>query len=356
MKQTNNLRIREQRALILPALLLDELPTTADITDLVLRARDEAKAIIHGQDDCLLAIVGPCSIHDPAAALDYAKQLKPLADEISGEIKVIMRVYFEKPRTTVGWKGLINDPHLDESFEINQGLRIARQLLLDINTIGVATGSEFLDTTIPQYIADLIAWSAIGARTVESQIHRELASGLSMPVGFKNGTTGNTQIAVDAVLAAKEPHHFLGVSREGIAAILSTTGNTDCHVILRGSNHATNYDEKSISATVSQLKKESLAPRVMVDCSHGNSRKDHRNQIKVAESLSQQIEKGSKAILGVMIESNLVAGKQSLTSEKSLTYGQSITDACIDLNETRTLLNRLAEAVKKRRKFKEGNA
>ncbi len=350
MKKTDNIRIKELRALILPALLLEELPLTEKIAGVVYQAREEAKAIIHGRDDRLLVIVGPCSIHDPVAAMEYANQLKQFADQYAEGLCLVMRVYFEKPRTTVGWKGLINDPHLDSRFDINQGLRIARRLLLDINHIGIPTGSEFLDTIIPQYLSDLTTWSAIGARTTESQIHRELASGLSMPVGFKNGTSGNVQIAVDAVLAAKHSHHFLGVSKEGIASILGTQGNEDCHVILRGGAHRTNYDAESIADAVARLKKAKLPPRVMVDCSHGNSSKDHRNQIKVVESLCQQIGEGSTSIFGVMIESNLVAGKQPLELGKPLTYGQSITDGCISLKETQILLGKLSEVVKQRRR------
>jgi len=352
MNKTDNLRIKALRALVLPALLSEEVPLTDKVADLVNNARHEAADIIHGKNDRLLVIVGPCSIHDPKAAIEYATRLLKIKDELSDELCIIMRVYFEKPRTTVGWKGLINDPALDGSFEINQGLRTARKLLLDINALGMPTGSEFLDTIIPQYISDLTSWSAIGARTSESQIHRELASGLSMPLGFKNGTTGNVQIAIDAVCAASEPHHFLGVSKEGIAAIVSTKGNKDCHVILRGSKGSTNYDEQSINETANQLKTVGLKPRVMIDCSHGNSNKDHTKQALVAKTLCDQIRQGSEAILGLMIESNLKAGNQKLVAGSALEYGQSITDACIDLEETQTVLHDLAKTVRDRRQQK----
>lgn len=353
MYKTDNIRIKELHPLLVPALLIKELPLNEKITNLIYKTRQKAVDIIHGQDDRLLVIVGPCSIHDPKAALEYAGKLKLLADELSNELCIIMRVYFEKPRTTVGWKGLINDPNLDSSFDINEGLRTARHLLIDINNLGIPTGSEFLDTIIPQYISDLTSWSAIGARTTESQIHRELASGLSMPLGFKNGTSGNVQIAIDAVHAAQQPHHFLGVSDEGIAAIVSTKGNEDCHVILRGSKQDTNYDAESIANTTDLLKKADLLPRVMVDCSHGNSRKNHLRQIEVAHSLCQQISTGSEAIMGVMIESNLVAGKQALSPGKPLTYGQSITDACIDWESTVSVLKSFAKAVVERRNANE---
>lgn len=349
MRKTDNLRIKGLRALLLPSLLLEELPLTEKIAALVYQSREQASHIIHNQNDRLLAIVGPCSIHDPIAAMEYATYLKQYADQYADDLCIIMRVYFEKPRTTVGWKGLINDPHLDGSFDINQGLRIARRLLLDINHIGMPTGSEFLDTIIPQYISDLTSWSAIGARTTESQIHRELASGLSMPVGFKNTTSGNVQVAVDAVFAAQNPHHFLGVSEQGIASIVGTNGNPDCHVILRGSSQGPNYDETHIADVVKKLQHHQLNPRVMVDCSHGNSSKDFRKQLVVVDSLAKQISHGSKAIFGVMLESHLVEGRQDLVKGKTLTYGQSITDACLALEDTKKALEKLAQAVRQRR-------
>jgi 3-deoxy-7-phosphoheptulonate synthase len=349
MKKTDNLRIKELRALLLPSLLLEELPLTEKVASVVNKAREEAAAIIHGKDKRLLVIVGPCSIHDPIAAIEYAAHLKECAERFADDLCIIMRVYFEKPRTTVGWKGLINDPHLDGSYDINQGLRVARRLLLDINHMGVPTGSEFLDTIIPQYITDLTAWSAIGARTTESQIHRELASGLSMPVGFKNGTSGNVQIAIDAVFAAQHPHHFLGVSSQGIAAIVSTIGNEDCHIILRGSSQGANYDANSIASVVQKLQQHPLKSFVMVDCSHGNSQKDFRKQRDVAHSLATQISEGSTAIMGVMLESHLVEGRQDFVIGKPLRYGQSITDACLSLPDTESALAELAQAVKKRR-------
>ena len=351
MKKTDNLRIKAVRPLISPVLLIGELPLNHKVANLIYNTRSLAQAIIQGKDDRLLVVVGPCSIHDPKAAIEYAHRLKACIDQYTNELCIVMRVYFEKPRTTIGWKGLINDPTLDGSFNINQGLRIARCLLLEINQIGVPTGSEFLDTIIPQYVSDLTSWAAIGARTTESQTHRELASGLSMPIGFKNGTTGNIQIAVDAVLAASHPHHFLGVSKQGIAAIISTKGNPNSHVILRGSTQGPNYDSQSIEKTATQLKAIHLPPRAMVDCSHGNSNKDHKKQIEVVDSLCDQMCQGSFYLFGVMIESNLVGDKQILETQKPLTYGQSITDACISWEDTKIALNKLAEAVIKRRQY-----
>ena len=320
------------------------------MANLVSNTRQSAEKIIYGRDDRLIVVVGPCSIHDPKAALEYATRLKPLINHFQDELLLIMRVYFEKPRTTVGWKGLINDPKLDGSFEIHLGLRTARKLLLEINELGVSTGTEFLDTIIPQFIADLISWGAIGARTTESQVHRELASGLSLPIGFKNGTTGDVQIAIDAVKAARHSHHFLSVTKQGIGAIVNTAGNDACHVILRGSNRGTNYDAESIAAAVKLLQEAELPGHLMVDCSHGNSGKDHARQTFVVKSLSEQISSGSKFICGVMLESNLVAGKQPLHHGENLVYGQSVTDACISWEETKPLLKELAEAVKQRRK------
>ncbi len=349
MQNTNNLRITALKPLITPALILEELPISQAASKSVLTAREKASDILLKDDPRLLVIVGPCSIHDPSAAIEYAKRLKQEIEKHQDDLLIIMRVYFEKPRTTVGWKGLINDPTLDGRFKINKGLHTARQLLLDINNEGVPTGSEFLDTIIPQYISDLTAWSAIGARTSESQIHRELSSGLSMPVGFKNGTTGSIQIAVDAVCAAKEPHHFLGVSPSGLASIVSTKGNNHCHIILRGSKTGPNYDKDCIAEAEGLLEKSGLNKKIMVDCSHGNSRKDHTKQINVVNDIAEQIKDGNKSICGVMIESNLVAGNQKIDDPKNLTKGQSITDACVDLEETSKMLDILSDAVKSRR-------
>lgn len=345
MLTTNNIRIKTLRPLISPSLLIDEIPISERAAQTVGQTRKTIIQSLHDQSDKLVIIVGPCSIHDPKAALEYAQRLVKLKNLYQETLCIVMRVYFEKPRTTVGWKGLINDPCLDNSFDINQGLRIARRLLLDINELGLGTACEFLDTFIPQYTADLTAWGAIGARTTESQIHRELTSGLSMPVGFKNGTTGNMQIAVDAIMAAKHSHHFLGVTQEGLAAIVATQGNRDCHIILRGSNTGSNYDPASIEQALALLRKQSCPARVMVDCSHGNSNKDHENQIQVVNELSQRIAKGEQHIFGLMIESNLVAGKQSLTPGKALNYGQSITDACIGWEQTEIVLAQLHETM-----------
>jgi 3-deoxy-7-phosphoheptulonate synthase len=348
--QTDDLRISKIRPLIAPAVLMDDLPETSEGAKLVSKARTTATEILQGQDDRLLAVVGPCSIHDPEAAIEYAKKLKPLADRLSGDLLVIMRVYFEKPRTTVGWKGLINDPSLDDSFDINEGLRVARRLLLDISEVGISAGTEFLDTISPQFVADLIAWGAIGARTTESQIHRELASGLSMPVGFKNGTGGSIQIAVDGIKAAANPHHFLSVTKQGVSAVVSTEGNNSCHAILRGSSIGTNFDKDSIASTAALLEGNGLSRCLMVDCSHGNSCKDHTKQNAVAHDLGEQIASGSRDIVAVMVESHLVAGNQKLNSDTSkMTYGQSVTDACIGWEETEGLLENLAASVRRRR-------
>jgi len=349
-RQTDDLRIAQIRPLIPPAILMEELPLAAGASDVVAAARDEAARIVTGHDDRLLVVTGPCSVHDPQAALEYAERLKPLRDSMAGELCILMRVYFEKPRTTTGWKGLINDPNLDGSFDINKGLRTARKLLLDLIDLQVPVGSEFLDTISPQFIADLISWGAIGARTTESQVHRELASGLSVPVGFKNGTDGNIQIALDAIRAARGQHHFLSVTKQGLSAIVSTVGNDTCHVILRGSTDGPNFDAESIAAVVKSLEKLGLPERVMVDCSHGNSRKDFARQPDVAEDLARQISGGSAFICGVMLESHLVEGRQDLGADKKLTYGQSVTDACMSWETTVPVLERLAEAVRTRRK------
>ncbi len=348
--RTDDLRITGLNPLISPAVLAYYLPLTEQASELVASTRDQADAILRGEDDRLLAVVGPCSIHDPGAAMEYGAKLKLEADRLKNDVLVIMRVYFEKPRTTVGWKGLINDPNMDDSFDINQGLRVARGLLLDLANLGMPAGTEFLDTISPQYIADLITWSAIGARTTESQIHRELASGLSMPVGFKNGTGGSIQIALDAIQSASNPHHFLSVTKQGVSAIVSTSGNDACHLILRGGKSGPNYEKSSIETAAAMLREQNLPPHVMVDCSHGNSLKDFRNQPLVARNLCNQIAEGSKAITAVMIESNLVEGNQKLVPQlDSLVRGQSVTDACIGWDDTVETLDRLAEAVRKRR-------
>jgi 3-deoxy-7-phosphoheptulonate synthase len=336
--------------LISPAVLAYYLPLTERASELVASARSQADAILRGEDDRLLAIVGPCSIHDPAAALEYAAKLKEEAKRLEKDVFVIMRVYFEKPRTTVGWKGLINDPNLDDSFDINQGLRVARGLLLDLANMGVPAGTEFLDTISPQYIADMIAWGAIGARTTESQIHRELASGLSMPVGFKNGTGGSIQIALDAIQSSSMPHHFLSVTKQGVSAIVSTAGNESCHLILRGGKTGPNYEKPEVDAAATMLREQNLTESVMIDCSHGNSMKDYRNQPMVARNVASQIAAGCKVITSVMIESNLVEGNQKLAKDLGcLTRGQSVTDACIGWNDTVETLDCLAAAVRNRR-------
>jgi 3-deoxy-7-phosphoheptulonate synthase len=348
--RTDDLRISGINPLISPAVLAYYLPLSEQASELVANSRSQAEAILRGDDDRLLAIVGPCSIHDPEAALEYAAKLKKEAERLKDDVFVIMRVYFEKPRTTVGWKGLINDPHLDNSFDINHGLRVARGLLLDLANMGVPAGTEFLDTISPQYIADLIAWGAIGARTTESQIHRELASGLSMPVGFKNGTGGSIQIALDAIQSASRPHHFLSVTKQGVSAIVSTAGNESCHLILRGGKSGPNYDKQSVAAAEAMLREQNLPPSVMVDCSHGNSMKDYRNQPMVAADLCNQISAGSRTLTSVMIESNLVEGNQALSKDlSSLVRGKSVTDACIGWDDTVEVLDRLAAAIRERR-------
>ena len=346
---TDDVRIDSLRPLIPPAILMEELPVGDTETKLISDARQEIARIVTGEDDRLVVVVGPCSIHDPEAGLEYAARLKPVAQALSADLKIVMRTYFEKPRTTVGWKGLINDPKLDGSFSINQGLRVARKFLLDVVELGMPTGTEFLDPISPQFMADLVAWGAIGARTTESQVHRELASGLSMPVGFKNGTSGNVQIAVDAVRSSAEPHRFLSVTKQGLAAIVATRGNKHCHVILRGGRSGPNYSQESVAEAAEALIKASLRPAVMVDCSHANSQKDHKNQVKVAEALALQVSGGSRGVFGVMIESNLVEGRQDVTSGQSLTRGQSITDACLGFDQTLPVLDRLASAVRARR-------
>jgi 3-deoxy-7-phosphoheptulonate synthase len=349
MHITENLHIETLKPLISPNLLHDEIPISEKAIETVNQGRKEAIGSLNNQDDRLLIIIGPCSIHDPKSAFEYAQRLKKQAEKYSDTLNIIMRVYFEKPRTTIGWKGLINDPDLDNSFKINKGLRIARELLLRINELGLPTGTEFLDTIIPQYISDLISWAAIGARTTESQIHRELSSGLSMPVGFKNGTGGNIQIAADAISAAANRHHFLGVTKEAVAAIVATKGNPNCHIILRGSKSGANYDAASVAETANLLEKNNLKPRIMIDCSHGNSGKDHKQQKVVINNIAEQLKNGNKTIIGVMIESHLSEGSQPL-DKNNLHYGKSITDACIGWEDTEETLNILADSVLARRK------
>lgn len=345
---TDDLRIREIKELIPPADLIQELPCSDAVSTIVYESRQATHRILHGMDDRLIVIIGPCSIHDTQAAIDYAHKLLVEKKKWAADLHIVMRVYFEKPRTTVGWKGLINDPDLDGSFNINKGLHTARSLLLQINQLGLSAGCEYLDMITPQYIADLVSWGAIGARTTESQSHRELASGLSCPVGFKNGTDGNVKIAVDAIKAASQPHHFLSVTKIGHSAIVSTLGNEDCHVILRGGKQP-NFDAPSVEAACQELAKAGLAQRLMIDASHANSSKKPENQVHVVEDIARQVESGEDRIIGMMIESNLVAGRQDLIPGQTLTYGQSITDGCIDWDTSAGVLQRLAHAVRKRR-------
>jgi 3-deoxy-7-phosphoheptulonate synthase len=328
--------------------VLREFPISEKTAQLTYDTRQAVHRILHGADDRLLVIMGPCSIHDVKAAKEFAGRLKEAKDKLAEDLLIVMRVYFEKPRTTVGWKGLINDPKLDGSFSINEGIRIARELLLDINDLGVPAGCEFLDMITPQYIADLVSWGAIGARTTESQIHRELASGLSCPVGFKNGTDGNIKIAVDAIRAAQAPHHFLSVTKAGHSAIVSTSGNEDCHIILRGGKQP-NYDAASVDAAAKGLAEAGLAQRLMIDFSHSNSSKNSQKQMDVGQDVARQIADGEDRIFGVMVESHLKAGRQDLLPGKPLVYGQSITDGCIGWEDSRKLIDTLAEAVRKRR-------
>ena len=348
-RPTDDLRIRDVRPLIPPAILLEEIPITEQASNLVYETRQTIANIIAGRDSRLTLVVGPCSIHDTKAALEYGERLKTLADRYAGQLVIVMRTYFEKPRTSVGWKGLINDPDLDESFHINKGLRLARQLLLDLNNRGLPTASEFLDTQIPQHIADLTSWVAIGARTAESQVHRELASGLSMPVGFKNSTDGGTEIAVDAVLTARSQHWFPSVTKQGVSAIFQTVGNDACHVILRGGTRTgPNYDAEHVAKVCARLGARGLRETVMVDCSHGNSRKDHRKQSEVAASICAQVASGTPQIFGAMLESQLVEGRQDYVPGQPSVYGQSITDACLSLEQTEPLLEALAAAQQQR--------
>jgi len=351
---TDDLRIREIKELIPPAHVMREFPCGAQASSTVYGARRAVHNVLGGRDDRLVVIMGPCSIHDTDAALEYAQRLREQHQAWENELELIMRVYFEKPRTTVGWKGLINDPMLDGSYNINQGLRMARELLLKINAMGLPAGCEFLDMITPQYIADLVSWGAIGARTTESQVHRELSSGLSCPVGFKNGTDGNVRIAVDAIKAASQPHHFLSVTKGGHSAIVSTLGNADCHVILRGGK-TPNYDADSVEQTAQFLIQSGLAPHVMIDASHANSHKDYTRQPEVVANIAEQIAAGDARIFGVMVESHLHGGRQDLLPDQPLVYGQSITDGCIDWQTSVQVLETLAQAVRARRKVRGQN-
>lgn len=350
MRKTYDLHVVETRPLLNPAFIHGELPITEQAAELVGKTRDRIRDILQGKDRRLLVIVGPCSIHDVDAACEYGEKLAKLRTELEDELEIVMRVYFEKPRTTIGWKGLINDPHLDGSYDINTGLRVARKLLLDLAHLGLPSATELLDPIIPQYIADVISWTAIGARTTESQTHREMASGLSMPVGFKNGTDGSLHAAVNAMLAASRPHHFLGINAHGLASIVATTGNPDGHIVLRGGKSGPNYDVDHVEKAAQELAKHGLNQRMMIDCSHDNAAKDHTRQPIALQSVAEQMQAGSPYFLGVMIESHLVAGNQSIPKDLSqLVYGQSITDACVDLPTTAEMLRNLAKAVGKSR-------
>jgi len=349
LQPTDDLRIRKTTQVSAPEVLHELFPITEAATQTISEARLAIRNILNNKDDRILVVIGPCSIHDPVAARDYAQKLTPIIEQYKNELLIVMRVYFEKPRTTVGWKGLINDPNLDNSFEINKGLREARSLLLDINNIGVPCATEFLDLISPQYIADLISWGAIGARTTESQGHRELASGISCPIGFKNGTDGGFKIAADAISSSSNPHIFMSLTKQGHSAIFETTGNEDCHVILRGGNDGPNYAREYIQAAVQKLKTSKVQTKLMVDCSHANSSKQHKNQLIVANSIKEQLSHGEENIMGVMVESNLVEGRQDIELGKELTYGQSITDACISWEDSLSILITLSDGVIARR-------
>jgi len=349
---TDDLRICETKEVVAPVQVHDEIPMTEQAAKTILHARRDVHNVLTGEDDRLVVIVGPCSIHDTKAAHEYADLLKTVKEQLKDDLIIIMRVYFEKPRTTVGWKGLINDPDINTSFNINKGLRVARQLLLDLNDLGIPAATEYLDLITPQYISDLISWGAIGARTTESQVHRELASGLSCPVGFKNATDGGIKIAIDAINSAMSPHHFLSVTKAGHSAIFSTTGNEDAHIILRGGNDEPNYDAVNVEKVAEGLDQSGLASNIMIDFSHANSLKQCQRQIVVAEDVAEQIARGDTRIMGAMIESHLISGRQDPVEGNSLTYGQSITDACLGWDDTVTLLNNLASAVQKRRSVK----
>ena len=346
MHRTDNLHIVSNKPLRAPSAVKAELPLPEKAAGLVALSRERIRDILAGRDHRLLAVVGPCSIHDPAAAIEYGRLLLPLREKLKDRVEVVMRVYFEKPRTTVGWKGLINDPHLDGSYDINTGLTIARKLLLDLAEMGLPAATELLDPVTPQYLADVVTWTAIGARTTESQTHREMASGLSMPVGFKNGTDGSLGVAINAMLAASHPHHFLGIDSHGHASIVTTTGNPDGHLVLRGGRQGPNFDAASVAKAAGELAKAGVAGRMMVDCSHDNSQKDYRRQGEVCTAVAEQVSKGAPNLMGVMIESNLVAGRQDLGKDRSrLVHGQSVTDACVDFAATESMLTALAAAV-----------
>jgi 3-deoxy-7-phosphoheptulonate synthase len=346
---TEDIRIKWTKAVLPPVFLEEELPMTEAASHTIFHARHEVSEILAGRDPRLLVLVGPCSIHDPKAAREYAGLLRSAITEFSSELRIVMRVYFEKPRTVTGWKGLINDPYLDQSYKINDGLRLARRLLLDLAQMGVPTGTEFLDMISPQYIAGLVSWGAIGARTTESQVHRQLVSGVSCPVGFKNATSGDVEVAIEAVLSAAHSHTFLGHTKNGQSAIFVTTGNPDCHIILRGGKNTVNYTAEAVAQTTQQMQKAGIEPRIMIDVSHANSNKDHTRQALVCHDVARQIAEGNPHIIGVMIESNLVAGSQRIVPGQPLAYGQSITDGCIDWFETYTLLRELFAAVRARR-------
>ncbi|OAI10671.1 phospho-2-dehydro-3-deoxyheptonate aldolase [Methylomonas lenta] len=351
---TDDLRICETKEVVPPIRVHEEIPMTQAAADTILCTRTAIHNILTGKDDRLLVIIGPCSIHDPKAAVEYAGKLKTMIDQLQDDLVIVMRVYFEKPRTTVGWKGLINDPDLNASFNINKGLHMARQLLLDVNNLGVPAATEYLDLITPQYVSDLISWGAIGARTTESQVHRELASGLSCPVGFKNATDGGIKIAIDAINAAMSPHHFLSMTKEGRSAIFSTRGNEDAHIILRGGNDRPNYDEVSVEQVAEGLQKAGLRPNIMVDFSHANSLKKYERQMLVSQDVAGQIGQGDDRIIGTMVESHLVAGRQDIQDDQPLVYGQSITDACLGWDDSVKLLLELANAVKRRRAVTQG--
>ena len=349
--KTDDVRITAMTEVISPEQLHKDCPISEVASKVIFDTRTAIHNILNGKDDRLLVIIGPCSIHDPDAARGYAARLKEIRHELGDDLLIVMRVYFEKPRTTVGWKGLINDPNLDESYEINKGLHLARCLLADLNDMDVPAATEFLDLITPQYVADLISWGAIGARTTESQVHRELASGLSSPVGFKNSTDGTLKVAIDAIGAASRPHNFLSLTKKGYSAIFATTGNDDCHIILRGGKEP-NFDAVHVQQAMKELTAANVQTRLMIDCSHANSQKDHQRQIDVAKDIAQQISSGNENIMGVMIESHLVAGRQDVEDGKELVYGQSVTDACINWEDSVSILNNLADAVKQRRSTK----
>ena len=348
-RPTEDIRIQWTKVVLPPVFLEEELPVSEPASETIFNTRQQITDILNGRDDRLIVLVGPCSIHDTKAAREYASLLKSAIDEFSSDLRLVMRVYFEKPRTTIGWKGLINDPYLDGTYKINDGLRLARHLLLDLAEMGVPTGTEFLDMISPQYIAGIVSWGAIGARTTESQVHRQLVSGLSCPVGFKNATSGDVQVAIDAVLSASYSHTFLGHTHHGQSAIFVTAGNPDCHIILRGGRNSVNYTADSVADTTAKMQKTGITPRIMIDFSHANSQKDYKRQAVVCRDVAAQIAAGNRNIIGAMIESNLVAGAQKLIPSQPLVYGQSITDACIDFAETHSLLAELAAAVRSRR-------